>query len=63
MTDCNATYLELSEGETTTSTNAAVVLDGGAADDRSQLVDGARGDLGSLGLTGISARLLLAGLD
>ena len=56
-------YLELNKGETTTGTNAAVVLDSGAADDGSQLVGRARGDGRSLCLASISARLLLAGLD
>lgn len=52
-------YLELGEGETTASTNTAVVLDGGATDDRAELVDGLRSDLGGLLLAvGATAGLL-----
>lgn len=56
------TYLQLSQGETTTGTDTAVVLDGRASHNGSELVDGAGSDGGSLGLTGISAGDLLAGL-
>lgn len=55
-------YLELSEGETTASTNATVVLDGGATDDRAELVDGLRSDLGGLLLAVDAAGGLLARL-
>lgn len=55
-------YLQLSKGEATASTHAAVVLDGRAADDGPQLVDGAGSDLSSLGLASIATALLLAGL-
>ena len=48
-------YLQLLEGETTSSTNAAVVLDGWATDDWSQLVNWARGDSCGLGETSIAA--------
>ena len=42
-------YLELLKGETTTSTELGVVLDGGATDGRAdQAIDGARGDTGGL---------------
>ena len=55
-------YLQLSQGETTAGTDTAVVLDGRASHNGSELVDGAGSDGGSLGLTGIPARDLLAGL-
>ena len=55
-------YLELSKGETAASTDLAVVLDGRASHDRAQLVDGARGESGSLGLTSGASRSLLPGL-
>ena len=48
-------YLQLSERETTTSANAAVVLDGRVADDRPQLVDWARCELRSLLNAGIAS--------
>lgn len=51
-------YLKLSERETTTSTNTAVVLDGRAADNGPQAVHWAWSDLGSLVLTGIASALL-----
>ena len=44
-------YLQLNQGETTTSTNFAVILDGRASDDRPQLVDGTGSDGSSLGLS------------
>ena len=44
-------YLQLNEGETTTSTKFAVILDGGASDDRSQLVDRTGSDGSGLGLS------------
>lgn len=55
-------YLQLSQGETTAGTDTAVVLDGRASHNGSEPVDGAGSDGGSLGLTGIPARDLLAGL-
>lgn len=57
------THLQLSQGEATTGTDLAVVLDGRAADNRAQAVDGPRGDGGGLGLAGDAAAVLLAGLD
>lgn len=54
--------LELGKGETTASTNTAVVLDGGAADDRAELVDGLGSDTGGLLLAGVTTAGLLAGL-
>lgn len=62
QTSTENSYLELSEGETTASTDLAVVLDGRASDDRAKLVDGAGGSGGSLGLTSDSAGSLLASL-
>ena len=56
-------YLELSQAESSSGADLAVVLDGWAADDWPQLVDWARSDLSSLCLTSITARLLLAGLE
>lgn len=44
-------YLQLSQSETTSSTNTAVVLDGRASDDGSQLVDGSGSDGSSLSTT------------
>lgn len=55
-------YLQLGEGETTTGTNTAVVLDGGAANDGTQLVDGAGGNSGRLSDTGLTTTVLPAGL-
>lgn len=55
-------YLELSKRETTAGTDLAVVLEGRASHDRAQLVDRARSDGSSLGLTGSTARSLLASL-
>lgn len=55
-------YLELSQGETTTGADAAVVLDGRASHNRSELVDGTRSDGSSLGLASVASRDLLAGL-
>lgn len=54
--------LELGEGETTAGTNAAVVLDGRAADDGAELVDGLGGDTGGLLLARVATAGLLAGL-
>jgi hypothetical protein len=55
-------YLELSEGETTAGTDTAVVLDGGASHNGTQLVDGAGSNLGSLGETVLTTTVLAAGL-
>lgn len=55
-------YLQLSEGETTASTNTAVVLDGRAPDNGTQLVDGARSNGGGLSDTGLTTAVLAAGL-
>lgn len=55
-------YLQLSQCETTAGTNAAVVLDGSASHDRSELVDGAGSQGSGLGLAGVPSRDLLAGL-
>lgn len=55
-------YLQLSQGETTAGTNAAVVLDGRASHNGAELVDGAGGQSSSLGLTGRSAADLLGSL-
>jgi len=55
-------HLELGEREATASADAAVVLDGRAADDGAELVDGARGDGGGLGLTSLATAKLAAGL-
>lgn len=54
--------LELGEGETTAGTNATVVLDGRAADDGTELVDGLGGDTGGLLLARVATAGLLAGL-
>lgn len=55
-------YLQLLKGETTTSTNPAVVLDGGASDDRAKLVNRAGSNSGGLCESGISTAKLAAGL-
>lgn len=57
-----STDLELVNRETTSGTELHVVLDGRATDSWAQLVDWARGELCSLGDTGIATSLLLAGL-
>lgn len=59
---CGNPYLQLSEGETTASTNAAVVLDRGAANDGAELVGRAGSDSSGLSNAGIATALLLAGL-
>lgn len=56
------TNLELLEGETTTSTNLAVVLDGRAADDRAESLNRARGNSSSLGNASLAAAELTTGL-
>lgn len=55
-------YLELSDGETPAGTDAAVVLDRGASDNRPQLVDRPGSESGSLGLADLTAVNLLGGL-
>ena len=47
----DSSYLQLSESEATAGAHTAVVLDGRASDNGLELVDGAGGDGGSLGLT------------
>lgn len=59
----NNPYLELSEGETAAGADLAVVLDGRASDNRTELVDGAGSQSGGLGLTGSTAGSLLASLE
>jgi hypothetical protein len=56
-------YLELSEGETTASADATVVLDSRASHNGPQTVDRARRDLGSLLEAGISPASFLASLE
>lgn len=60
--ELRSTYLELLEGETAASAYAAVILDGRASDDGSQLVDWARGDLCGLGLASLPTADLAGGL-
>lgn len=55
-------YLQLSERETTTGANAAVVLEGRAAHHRPQTVDWAWCELGGLLVAGIASALLATGL-
>jgi len=55
-------YLELSQGETTAGASPPVVLDGRAADDGAEPVDGTGGDGGGLGLASVPAGQLLASL-
>lgn len=55
-------HLQLGEREATTRTHAAVVLEGRAANDRPQLVDWARSDLGDLLNASIATALLAASL-
>ncbi len=55
-------YLQLDQGETTSSSNTAVVLDRWASDNGSQLVNRSRGDCCSLRETSIAASELSAGL-
>jgi hypothetical protein len=58
----NVSYLQLLEREAAASANPAVVLKSRASHNGAELVEGTRGDGGSLGLTGGTSRLLLAGL-
>lgn len=55
-------YLQLSQGETTASTDTTVVLDARASHNRSELVDRTGGKGGSLSLASNTSRGLLAGL-
>ena len=55
-------YLQLGKGETTTGTDTAVVLDGRAPHNGTQLVDGARGNSGGLRETGLTTAVLATGL-
>lgn len=55
-------YLQLNERETAASADPSVILDGRASHNRSELVDGARGQSSSLGLTSSTSPRLLAGL-
>lgn len=55
-------YLQLSQCESTSSSNTAVVLDSWASDNRSEEVNGTRCDLCGLGGASVSSRDLLAGL-
>lgn len=55
-------YLELSEGETPTGTDAAVVLDSRASNNGPQLVDGPGSKSRSLGLPHLTTVDLLGGL-
>lgn len=56
------THLELSQAETTAGADAAVVLEGRAADNGAELVDGAGSDGSGLSSASVAASLLLAGL-
>jgi hypothetical protein len=60
--DRGSIYLQLGEGETTAGTDTAVVLDGRAPDNGTQLVDGARSNGSGLGDTGLTTAVLAAGL-
>jgi len=55
---CDTSFLELSERETTSSAYTAIVLDGGASNDRTELVNGTRCDESSLLDTVFSATVL-----
>jgi hypothetical protein len=55
-------YLELSQGETAAGTDTAVVLDGRASHNGSELVDGSGSKGSGLGLAGSASPRLLAGL-
>lgn len=55
-------YLQLSNGEATTSANAAVVLDGRASHNRAQLVNWTGSNSSGLGETGLTTAVLAAGL-
>lgn len=55
-------YLQLSKGETTASTDTAVVLDGRAAHNGAQLVNRTRSNSGGLSETGLTTAVLAARL-
>lgn len=55
-------YLQLSQGEASTSALAAVVFDRRASDDRSEAVSGTRSDSSGLGKTSSAASRFAAGL-
>lgn len=55
-------YLQLLQGESSTGSGTAVVLDRRASDDRSELIDGTRCDGSGFGQTILSAARLAAGL-
>ena len=55
-------YLELSQGETTAGTDTAVVLDGRASHNGTQLVDRTGSNGSSLGDTVLTTTVLTAGL-
>lgn len=55
-------YLQLGESETTAGTDTAVVLDGRAPHNGTQLVDRTRSNGGGLGDTGLTTTVLPAGL-
>jgi hypothetical protein len=63
LSDSKVSYLQFGEGETTSSSNTAVVLDGRASDDGSQLVDWSWRDGCSLCDTGVTTSQLAAGLQ
>ena len=58
----NTSLLELSEGETTALADFPVVSDGLATDGGAEELKGTDAKLGSLGLTGVAAAELAAGL-
>ena len=57
-----AIYLQLSQGETTAGTDTAVVLDGGASHNGTQLVDGTGSDGSGLSETVFTSAVLTTGL-
>lgn len=54
--------LQLLEGETAASPRAAVVFDGRASHNRTELVDWARSNSSGLGQTGLTTAVLASGL-
>jgi hypothetical protein len=63
LSESQSSYLQFGEGETTSSSNTAVILDGRASDDRSQLVNWSWRDGCSLCDTGVTTSQLAAGLQ
>lgn len=55
-------YLQLENGETTSSSDPAIVLDSWGSDNRTKLVDGTRSNGGSFGETSLSTTMFAAGL-